>query len=273
MGGPPPRPMLVPPEVLELYPGVCVGPASKVPIADSFDVKKEASQLSKELPRDYKLLTAIVADPGTSIERRAKVLEVMIFRGATNNRTYNEMGDKDHRDYKKYRRQWEEHRLYQEAARDAIFLREPNLFNEISKSGDQLPQGRYPATEIMNTMLKNGGMYGDHDGRRKFENLLKVTDAETRGRMMAHLEEAGKQNDIHLKGEKRLTGLSGEFSAGNFGIGLGASWDRVADNHWHQAGDDVNGSIVKHLNENSADKLEEFKKGYTEARDRHKVFK
>ena len=231
---------------------------------------KQASEASKELPRDYKLLTAIVADPSVAIEQRAKILEVMIFRGAVNHRTYTEMGTKEDSNYLKYHREWREHRLYQEAARDAIF-RDPELFNQLSKSSDQMPQGRTAATEIMNTMLKNGGMYGAHAGRQEFEERLKAVPPDTRGRMMYHLEDAGQSGDIHLKGERRLTGVSAEASVGNFGIGLGASWDHVADNHWREVGKDVNREIVANLNKGGEIPIEQFSKGYLEAKGQDKL--
>ena len=280
MGGgnaqePPPRPKLVSKDIAELFAGGCRWSENRQ-LVESWDLKKQASQLSKDLPRDYKLLTALVADPDIPVDRRAKVLEVMIFRGATNARSYMEMQGEgptnpDTSKYEylqaqmKYEKQWKEHCLYQEAARDAIF-RDPALFDQISKSEDQLPQGRTAATEMMNSMLKNGGMYGAHEGRQEFEKLLMSVPPETRGRMMYHVEDAAQSGDIHQKGERRETGVGGEISVGDFGIGYGTQWDHVADNHWREAGKDVNRQIVHDLKQKGDGAIADFTRGYQDAK-------
>jgi hypothetical protein len=256
------------------------------------NLKMQASELDKFLPRSLTLLTGIVDDPKTPVEWRAKMLEVMVFRGATNEYSYDWMRRDSDLDmslermgsFMEREAEFNERRAYQEAARDAIFGH-PKVFDQLTRSPDQLPQGRSAATEIMNTLLRNGGIYGNDNARQEFERRVLAVEPETRGRMMQHMEDAGRSSDIHLKGEKQYTGYSGELSAGNsafsLGIGFGAQWQYVADNHWREAGNDVRRAVATDfieridskdpgVREKAQSDLAQFEKGYkdTEARDR-----
>jgi hypothetical protein len=270
------------------------GPAR---LEDTFDVTKQASELSKELPRDLDVLTNIVMTTSIPIERRAKILEVIIYRGALNDYSYDRMkrpddfasaiewNDRAHRDG------YAERMRYQEAAARAILESSTGaqLFDQLTKSADQLPQGRSPATEFMNTMLRNGGLYGSDDARQEFEKRLLAFPPETRGRMMYHLEDAARSSDIHLKGERRSTGYSVGIGADGIGeLSWGESWDYVADNHWREVGKDLTRAVVADFEkkypetgqtpaaraaerENRNLEVEALKNGYREAEARDKL--
>jgi hypothetical protein len=225
----------------------------------------QASKLSDTLPRDLDLLMDLVQDPALPVEVRGKVVEVMLFRGALNEYTYEQMDAEGGGlgpvggalEDEKFG--FAERRQYQEAVRDAVFA-DPALFDELSKSKDNMPQGRSPGTEFMNTMLRDGGMYGSDDARQEFERQLEKFPAETRGRAMYHLVDAARNADVHLKGERRTTGSSWEVSLGvepfSFGMGFGQQWDYVDDNHWAEVGNDIR----REMNADMDGRDDEYKK-------------
>lgn len=225
----------------------------------------QAYELAEMLPRDVSLLTAMVSAPDLPLEARAKILEVVILRGALNEASYQGMSSVKHwametdagpqafDEYRERKHEFEERRRYQEGARDAI-MRSPSgahLFDQLSRSGDTLPTHRTAATEFMNTMLRRGGLHGGHDSLQELKKELLTSErfpAETRGRMMYHMLDAGHNSDIHLKGEMRSTGQYLELSMGyGAAINVGEQWARVADNHWRAVGQEINRSVNKDL--------------------------
>src|SRR5262245_26489173 len=92
------------------------------------DYGKQASELDKVFPRDLALMEDALNDPELPIEHRAKILEVMIYRGAMNEASYAGLGDPfkyadERRDGLRSMAQWSnrelefaERRKYQEAA-------------------------------------------------------------------------------------------------------------------------------------------------------------
>lgn len=240
--------------------------------ATMFTKEQQAAELDKLLPRNPALLTTIVNDPKTSMELRSKVLELMVFRAASNSQTYDSMArPKAVKDVESFK----EHRAYQVAVRDTVFAN-PDVFTRMSQSPDQLPQGRSAATEAMNTLLKNGGLHGSHEARQDFERrLLAVRDPEVQGRMMYHMLDAGHTADIHQKGERKTTGWSVEISAGtaggSVGVGIGEQWEHVADNHFREVGRDVTRSVGADLAAKGEGATKAFVKGYADAQSRDRL--
>jgi hypothetical protein len=148
-------------------------------------------------------------------------------------------------------------------------LADPRLFDQLSMSKDQMPTGRSPATEFMNTMLRQGGIYGSFEARQEFEERIKQLPPETRGRMMYHLLDAGRTSDIHLKGEKRSTGDSFEISVGiepvSVGAGYGRQWEFVADEHWTEVGNDIRMEMHSDMKNRDQAYKDDHEKGFKEA--------
>jgi hypothetical protein len=227
----------------------------------ALSLDKQAYQLDQLLPRNLNLLASMVRDPSLSIEWRAKLLQVMILRGATNKVSYGDIElfrDKFSADWS----EWEEKQQYQLAARDAVLHGPPGLFDHLSRSRDQLPDkesGRYPATEWMNTMLKEGGLLSDYKVRQEaFEPWLNNLPAETRGQALFHLRDAEGAREVGKVRE--FTGF--EFSAGPVGFGL--QWNGASNTHWQVVGQDVLGKVDEHLT-NNPEEQEAFYSGYTRA--------
>jgi hypothetical protein len=248
---------------------------------------KPAYIAAQYLPRNVAVLKDMAMDTRLPIDQRAKALEVMIYRGAVNDVSYDAMGSLkayvDERwrmgvdgltavdQFGDRRDEFAERRSYQEAARDAI-MRSPEghaLFNELSKSPDQLPQGRSGATEFMNMMLRNGGVYGNDESRQHFEKEMLALPAETRGRMMYHLLDAGQSSEVHLKGGQRATGAGVDFSIdtgrGGLGVGFSRSWDYLPDNHWKEVGKDTTRQMNHDLQGREQGFLDAHEKGLKEA--------
>ena len=245
------------------------------------DLKLQAHELDRILPRDLHTLKQLAWDHDAPMEWRAKILEVMIYRGATNELSYSAMAPGAAREdvhgisaFPGREDEFRERRAYQEAARDTVFG-DPRVFAEMSKSEDQLPQGRSGGTEFMNMMLRNGGVYGNHDAVQEFEKRFKaVEDPEIRGRMMYHINDAGAKFDVHLKGEQRATGWSVGFSGGNAaasaGFEFGKQWEFHPDNHWKQVGADVTRAVSADLRQNREDRPA-FGQGYRDSASRDRL--
>jgi hypothetical protein len=248
---------------------------------------RQAYELSRTLPRDLNLLMDVARNDHIPIEVRGKVLEVMLHRGATNDYSYDQMTGKYGDRIESLAEKWKhaarhdefvERRRYQEAVHDAMFA-DPRLFDRLSMSKDQMLQGRSPATEFMNTMLRDGGLYGGYEARQEFERRMQELPAETRGRMMYHLLDAGHTAGIHQKGEKRSTGDGWELSVdtgnGGLGIGYSESWDYVDDNHWTEVGRDVTRQMREDLadrSKRSEEYVNDHEKGFNEAAARDRGF-
>jgi hypothetical protein len=246
----------------------------------------QAADLDKVLPRDLNTLTSIVNDPTTPIEWRSKMLEVIVFRGAINEFSYrgmtregiagSDLSTPAKFDLIKERGdEFKERLAYQEAARDAVF-RDPAVFGELTKSPDQLPQGRTAATEFMHTMLRDGGLYGSDEARQHFESELKKFPPEVRGQAMYHLLDAGQTSDIHLKGERRTTGWGVDVSIdtghGGLGVGYSTQWDHVANNHWQEVGRDITREMRHDIDQRPQAYRDAHEKGFKEAAGRDRGF-
>ena len=239
------------------------------------NLRQQASELSDGVvPRDLGLLTDLVHDPSIPLEVRGKVLEVMLCRGALNEYSYDQMSEDTDQvgavgwmlADKEFG--FAERRAYQEAVRDAVSA-DRALFDQLSQSKDQMAQGRSPATEFMNTMLRNGGLYGNDGARQEFERKLEDFPAETRGRAMYHLLDAGRTAEIHLKGESRKTGYSIEVSVGtqafSFGVGYGEQWEYVDNHHWQEVGRDIRREMNADLDSRTDEYKDDHEAGFREA--------
>jgi hypothetical protein len=214
----------------------------------------QAYRLSELVPGDVFTLATLVNDETLTIEQRSKVLEVMVFRGALNEYSYAEMtpegmmggGALGLAEYADRQDEFKERRLYQETVRDLLFAH-PEVFAQLSDSKDLMPQGRFPATECMNTLLRAGGIYGDHDRVQDFEEKVLALSPEVRGRMVYHILDAARNSTVHLNGGTQLTGWSIELSAGNsaasLGFGVGAQWEHLPDHHWQRRVNDFRGDM------------------------------
>lgn len=227
--------------------------------AYSLDLSKQAYQLDKTLPRDLNALMGVIKDERIPADRRAKILEVIILRGADNQHSYTDMEKPDfthpvHPDVLRERRE------YQAAAFDAVLNGSPALFDQLSRSKDQLPDGpsgRYPATEWMNTMLRQGGLVGTFETRQSFEKWLLELPPEQRGQAMFHVRDAmgaRERGDVN-----KMTGA--EISTGPIGFGL--SWENAKDTHWDKVGDDVLKPVAESLQK--PDEVKAFHDGYRRA--------
>jgi hypothetical protein len=212
-----------------------------------FDVTTQASAVDKLISRDLNYLMTAVQDPSVPIERRAKILEVMILRGANNKFSYDEMSQPMLVGLQK------EAREYQAATWHAVFNGDPQLFQQISRSTDQLPSGRYPATEFMNTMLREGGLVGSYDARQRFEQWMVTLPPQLEGQAMYHLLDAGEAKDNNS---------SARVNSIDVGIG-GVGWEGAKDTHWETVIKDVSGEVKKSLKDE--ERIEGFRQGYQEA--------
>jgi hypothetical protein len=220
------------------------------------DLTLKAYQLDKQLPENRKLLAGLVNNEEFPLEARAKILEVMILRGAMPSSGYADasmMAKAFGSDELKERLE------YQKAAMNAVLRDEGGLFGQLSRSTDQLPDGvsgRYPATEWMNTMLRPGGLLSDHTSRQEwFQPWLASLDPHERGQAVFHLRDAIEAKE--MGSVAKLTGF--ELSAGNYGFGL--QWEGAKDTHWDKVGDGAMGPLDKQLTDNP-DQREAFYDGY-----------
>jgi hypothetical protein len=221
----------------------------------TFDLEEDAYKVEKQISRDVDYLREALFDTSVPIERRAKILEVMVLRGANNERPSDLLrawgattGDKSAGE-----------QLRNQAA-VWITLRDgdPQLFNHLSRSGDQLPDprsGRYPATEFMNTMLRENGFAGTHEKRQEFKDWLVNLPPEQRGQAVFHLKDAMGASE---------RGASGKVTGVETPIG-GISWEEPKDTHWQTVNDDLMGPVARSLN---AEQQGAFEKGYIESSER-----
>lgn len=213
-----------------------------------FDLTKQAHELDKTLTHDLNVLMTAIQDPKVPIERRAKLLEVVILRGADNRMSYEAL-----------EAFWQKPKMeYQLAAMTAVMSGPPALFQQLSKSADHLPTGRAPATEWMNTMLREGGLAGNFERRQSVETWLKDLPAETRGHAMYHLRDAADAKEIG-----KIAQLTG-FEVGYDSVGVGIQWEPGPDTHWKQVGDDLLLGVTRDLDK-KPDQQAAFYTGYMNA--------
>lgn len=212
-------------------------------VLETFNLGQPVSQLVRVLPRDVKALRDFAVETGNSLERRARVLEVVILRGAHAQWPYEVMVsllDGPLLMDQQLRRETEEKLVYQRVALDLVMQSEPKLFEQLSSSTDRLPAvsgGRYAATEWMNTNLQEGGLLGmDHVRDRVFIPWLQTLPARDRGRAMFHLKDAAGAQE-----RGRVTFL-GYVEASAMAAAFGLTWV-VADPGWHQVTDGVLGNV------------------------------
>jgi hypothetical protein len=230
-----------------------------------FDARKEAAQLDKELPRDLNwMMTVILKNDGSvPIEHQARLLEVVILRGADERpflvmqaavRAFERAGWEDHEDIQPTA----ERVKYQLAAMTAMTVGPPALFDQLSRSADQLPTGRAPATELMNTMLRAGGVAGSHEQRQPVETWLKDLPPETRGRAMYHIRDAAEAKEIG-----KVTQVTG-FEVGVGPASFGLQWEPGPETHWKVVGDDLRLGVMRDLDDKPEQKVA-FYTGYMKA--------
>jgi hypothetical protein len=232
------------------------------------DLKMRPHVLDTLVPRDLNVLKQLIGDEKAPMEWRTKMLELVIHRGAINEFSYDEMAPARSYDGLLRQDEFNERRAYQEAARNAI-LKDPKLFDELSKNPAQLFHGRSAATEFMNTALRNGGMYGTDADRQDFKDHLKAMPPETVGRMYYHLGDAGAKHDVHLKGERRFTGVDGGLGVGPISLSGGLQWEYHPDNHWKEAGGDIKSFMNTEWNPTPAERAA-AEKGFNDAAGRNK---
>jgi len=214
---------------------------------EAFDATKPAYQLAKVLPRDVQVLRDFVLDKGQSLDRRGRVLEVIILRGSHLQWPYEVMVrllSGPLLTEQPLRRETEEKLLYQREAVDLLVKNEPELFHRIATSPDRLPTatgGLYPATEWMSTHLREGGLLGRAVVRNSvFTPWLERLPARDRGRAMFHVADAAGAQE---RGRVTYLGyVTASALAGTFGL----TWS-VADSHWHSVADDLLGKVERGL--------------------------
>ncbi|MET0556609.1 MAG: hypothetical protein ABW221_26460 [Vicinamibacteria bacterium] len=211
-------------------------------------------------------LTKVLSDESVPVRRRAKVLEIMLLRGASEY-SMSEMRNRDAYQEQQYGRfkdvydiqlEHQQTLRYQAQAVAAVMNGDPALFGHLSRSADQLPSGRVPATEFMNMTLREGGALSTYDDRQKVEKWINDLPPAERGRAMYHLADAASTSGFD--DGKRLTGVSGGIGP----VELGVQWENAKDAHWQKAGRDIETSVTKQLKLHPEQKAE-FYEGFTHA--------
>ena len=201
---------------------------------ETFDPGRPVHQLTKVFPRDPEVLRGFVLESAASLERRAKVLEVIILRGVHLQWSHDVMVrllsglmlmDQP------VRRETEERLAYQRESVDLVVNSEPALFAQLSHGADPLPTdrgGRHPATEWMNTNLQEGGLLGGDVPRiTVFIRWLEGLPARDRGRAISHLgDAAGAQ-------ERGRVSYLGYVESSAQAEAFGLTW-AIADAHWRR---------------------------------------
>lgn len=234
----------------------------QVQTAKELDLTKSAYDLASEFwlagPDD---LAKVVNDESVPVQNRAKVLEIMLMRGASEY-SMDEMRDQDAFLVKHYGFEGETPNQrtleYQTAATVAIMNGGPALFRQLAWSGDQLPSGRVPATEFMNQVLREGGVLGTYDNRQQVEKWILGMPPGVQGMAMYHLADAASTSGFD--DGKRLTGVS----AGAAGVEFGIQWENAKDSHWQKAGRDIETAVSANLKQHPEQKAA-FYEGFTHA--------
>jgi hypothetical protein len=236
----------------------------KLRVMASINWDKPAYLVERELPRDLPLLRDLVKEERWTVEQRAKILEVIILRGADNRFGYHNPWPAALAPEAK---SWKERQQYQQLAMTTVMSGPPQLFERLSGATVALPDhvgGRYPATEFMNTMLRKDGLLGDYESRQRFTEWLVALPPEQRGQAMFHVRDAAGAQE-----RGKVAQLSGfELSGGPVGFGL--SWDNARDAHWDIVSDGVVGPVEESLGYNKRGEAdaatlkqrEEFYTGY-----------
>lgn len=141
----------------------------------SFDMDKPRQQLAKELPQELERLLIAVKFPQLPVERRAKVLEVLM-----------------HKDFSFRATMKDAHEARDGAIRDAV-LNDPRLFDLLSNRADErwdIPgPDLYPATAVLETIVP---LSRERDARRQFQRQLTTWPPESLGRMLYHTDDAAE---------------------------------------------------------------------------------
>jgi hypothetical protein len=224
-----------------------------------FDLHQSAYDLDKKYGKDWDraTLTRMANDPMLDRHVRAKLVEIMLLRGASNDLPYAVMQNlpADFNLGGRNSEELHEKAAYQLAAVNAVVAGGAPVFMVLRTSGDQLPSGRVPATELMNVMFQEGGVYGSYEDRQTAEKWMKSMDPGTRGAMMYHIADAAEMSDLGSRAQ--VNGF--EVSAGPVGFGL--QWDTAKDTHWKEAGKDIETALASQLKMNPAEK-QAFYEGY-----------
>lgn len=229
----------------------------------SCDLSKSAYDLNKEFGKAWDLdtLKSVANDESLPVERRAKAVEVMLMR----------IGEMSYHDAYLHEifmangmNAYEPHPIqfpdfqYQKALTQTVMAADPALFAQLSKSHDQLPSGRAPATEWMNMVLRDGGSLGSYESRQHVEGWMQTLDPETRGAALYHVADAAGTSDIGKHG--RVTG----FEVGVEPVSVGLQWEHAKDTHWQQAGRDVEMQLSADL-KTHPEQQEAFNRGFNNA--------
>jgi hypothetical protein len=125
------------------------------------------------------------------------------------------------------------------------------LIPQISDSGDNLPSGRQPGTELMHQMLQKGGSAGGYDAREDLKKWMVGLSPNSQGRLMYHIADAAEVHAVGIGASGRMSGM--EFMV----VGLNLQWESAKDSHWEEAGRSIENKIGGEL-----DKKEQTKAAY-----------
>lgn len=227
--------------------------AARQNLLHTFDTSKSAYDLNKQYGWDAATLKSMATDETLSMDRRGKAVEMMLMRIGPE--SYKEAFVRQRYQYDAIA--WTD---YQRSLTEIVLMGDPKLFAQLSDSKDQLPSGRYPATEFMNMLLREGGTQGGYEPRQGVEKWMGMMDPETRGRALYHVADAAGTNDIGK--HARITG----FEVGVEPISVGGQWEYAKDTHWQQAGRDIEGQLAGDLKKHP-EEMAAFREGWTKAHD------
>jgi hypothetical protein len=199
-----------------------------------------------------------VNDESLSEERRAKVLEVVLLRGSSSESMDYMAAIEEIRAKGGHGSYYEDTIAYQAAATVAVLNSGGALFKQLSRSADQLPSGRSPATEWMNVTLRDGGVMASYENRQQVEKWIVGLDPGVRGMALYHLADAAGTSGIDEG--KRLTGVSGGIGP----IEAGLQWENAKDTHWQKVGRDIETKVTHELKLHPEQKAA-FYEGFTHA--------
>ena len=238
---------------------------TQLQVAQTFDLKLRAADLDRVLPDNPALLESWTSNQDLSIERRARILEVMILRGSGDfspsfSKDVINLGSRFNATLPRI--EGGNGPSYQLAVRGALMDGGAAMFDQLSKNHDVLPHppsGRLPATEWMITMLRASGPMGDYEHRRLLEYWTKGLPPETQGRVMFHLVDAAAtaEWDTHTT----INGFEGSVGP----VGLGLQWNIAPDSHWAIVGRQIDGAVAPGIRGDAA-REQAYSNGYQDAK-------